>query len=152
MISSFLPTTSPSHSHKGVPSFSWNCPHVLSRFSHVSLRPYGLSPPGSSVHGILQARVLEWVAMPASMGSSQPRIECKALRSPSLAGRIFTTSATWEAPRHWCTPSLAIRNRMYFKSPSDATFSPGSSSLTPGPAPGRSGCFLICAPTDLKQP
>ena len=31
------------------------------------------SPPGSSVHGILQARRLEWVAMPSSRGSSQPR-------------------------------------------------------------------------------
>ena len=31
------------------------------------------SPPGSSVHGILQARVLEWVAMPSSRGSSQPK-------------------------------------------------------------------------------
>ena len=31
------------------------------------------SPPGSSVHGILQARTLEWVAMPSSRGSSQPR-------------------------------------------------------------------------------
>ena len=31
------------------------------------------SPPGSSVHGILQARILEWVAMPSSSGSSQPR-------------------------------------------------------------------------------
>ena len=30
------------------------------------------SPPGSSVHGILQARILEWVAMPSSRGSSQP--------------------------------------------------------------------------------
>ena len=30
-------------------------------------------PPGSSVHGILQARILEWVAMPSSRGSSQPR-------------------------------------------------------------------------------
>ena len=30
----------------------------------------GWSPPGSSVHGILQARVLEWVAMPSSRGSS----------------------------------------------------------------------------------
>ena len=29
--------------------------------------------PGSSVHGILQARLLEWVAMPSSKGSSQPR-------------------------------------------------------------------------------
>ena len=31
------------------------------------------SPPGSSVHGILQARIPEWVAMPSSRGSSQPR-------------------------------------------------------------------------------
>ena len=31
------------------------------------------SPPGSSVHGILQARILQWVAMPSSKGSSQPR-------------------------------------------------------------------------------
>ena len=30
------------------------------------------SPPGSSVHGILQARILEWVTMPSSTGSSQP--------------------------------------------------------------------------------
>ena len=31
------------------------------------------SPPGSSVHGILQARILEWVAMSSSRGSSRPR-------------------------------------------------------------------------------
>ena len=32
--------------------------------------PMGCSPPGSSVHGILQARTMEWVAMPSSRGSS----------------------------------------------------------------------------------
>ena len=31
------------------------------------------SPRGSSVHGVLQARILEWIAMPSSRGSSQPR-------------------------------------------------------------------------------
>ena len=31
-----------------------------------SLRPTDCSPPGSSVHGILQARILEWIAMPSS--------------------------------------------------------------------------------------
>ena len=31
------------------------------------------SPPGSSVHGILQARILEWIAIPFSKGSSHPR-------------------------------------------------------------------------------
>ena len=35
--------------------------------------PMDCSPPGSSVHGILQARILKWVAMPSSRGSSQPR-------------------------------------------------------------------------------
>ena len=47
------------------------------------------SPPGSSVHGILQARILEWVAMPSSRGSSQPRdwtrVSCAASRSLLLS-------------------------------------------------------------------
>ena len=34
--------------------------------------PLGHSPPDSSVHGILQARILEWVAMPSSRGSAHP--------------------------------------------------------------------------------
>ena len=49
--------------------------------------PMECSPPGSSVHGILQARVLEWVAMPSSRESSRPRdptcISC-------IAGGFFT--------------------------------------------------------------
>ena len=55
------------------------------------------SPPGSSVHGILQARILEWVAMPSSRGSSRLRIEPVCLMSPALAGGFFIMSATWEA-------------------------------------------------------
>ena len=43
--------------------------------------PMDCSPPGSSVHGILQARVLEWIAIPFSSGSSQPRDQNK---SPTL--------------------------------------------------------------------
>ena len=35
--------------------------------------PMDYSPPGSSVHGILQARILEWVAISFSRGSSEPR-------------------------------------------------------------------------------
>ena len=56
------------------------------------------STAGSSVHGILQARILEWVALPFSRGSSQPWIEPTSLTSPVLAGGFFTTSTTWEAP------------------------------------------------------
>ena len=48
---------------------------VLSGFNHVWLfaSPWNHSPPGSSVRGILQSRVLECVAMPSSRRSSQPR-------------------------------------------------------------------------------
>ena len=43
----------------------------------TSCDPICCSPPGSSVHGILQARVLEWVAISSSRGSSQPRDETR---------------------------------------------------------------------------
>ena len=56
------------------------------------------SPPGSSVQEILQARILEWFAMPFSRGSSWPRDRTCISWSPALAGRFFTTDATWEAP------------------------------------------------------
>ena len=46
----------------------------VSSVAFNSLQSHGLEPAtGSSVHGILQARILEWVAMPSSKGSSQPR-------------------------------------------------------------------------------
>ena len=56
--------------------------------------PMDCSPPGSSAHGILQARILEWVAMPSSRGSSHPEIEPK---SPTLQVSYFTIWATREA-------------------------------------------------------
>ena len=49
--------------------------------------PLDCSPPGSSVHGILQARILEWVAIPFSRGSSWPRDQTQV---SCIAGRFFT--------------------------------------------------------------
>ena len=60
--------------------------------------PVDCSPPGSSVHEILQARILEWVAMLFSRGSSRPRDETVSLKSPAVGGKLFTSSAAWEAP------------------------------------------------------
>ena len=57
------------------------------------------SLPGSSVQGILQARI-ERVVVPSSRGSSQPRDWIHMSMSPALADRFFTTSATWEAPKY----------------------------------------------------
>ena len=55
------------------------------------------SPPGSSVHGVLQARLLEWVAISFSRDLPDPEIEVVSLASPTLAGRFFTNCTTWEA-------------------------------------------------------
>ena len=52
--------------------------------------PMGCSPPGSSVHGILQARILEWVAMPSYRGSSQPRDQTRVFCISWIAGRFLT--------------------------------------------------------------
>ena len=49
------------------------------------------SLPSSSVHGILQVRILEWVAMTSSRGLPNPGIETMSLISPALAGRFFAT-------------------------------------------------------------
>ena len=53
--------------------------------------PVDYSPPGSSAHGIFQARILEWVAVSFSWGSFQPRDEPVSPMSAALAGRFFTT-------------------------------------------------------------
>ena len=60
-----------------------------------SLHTMDYSLLGSSVHGILHARILEWVAMPPPGDLPDPGIEPVSLTSPALAGRYFTTSATW---------------------------------------------------------
>ena len=52
------------------------------------------SPPGSSAHGIFQARILEWVAISSPRGYPHPGIKPTSL---ALAGGLFTTSATRKA-------------------------------------------------------
>ena len=59
-----------------------------------SLPPHGLYLPGSSVHGILQARILEWVAITFSRGSSWPRDWTQV---SLIAGRLFTIWTNREA-------------------------------------------------------
>ena len=60
--------------------------------------PMGYIPPVSSVHGILQTGILEWVAMPFSRASSRPKDGTHMSYSSCLVGRFFTTSATCEEP------------------------------------------------------
>ena len=58
--------------------------------------------PGSSVHGILQARILEWVATPSSRGSSQPR---NGTHVSCAADRFFTS---------WATREDHVKTRFFF--------------------------------------
>ena len=64
--------------------YNEECMCVLSRFWHVWLcNPIDCSPPGSSVHVILQARILEWAALPSSRGSSwlMDQMHCRQMLS-----------------------------------------------------------------------
>ena len=62
--------------------------------------PVDYSPPGPSVHGSLQARILEWVAMLFSRGSSQPRGRPWVSCISCLAGKLFATKSR-EKPPKW---------------------------------------------------
>ena len=53
------------------------------------------SPPASSVHGILQARILGWIG-----DFPHPGIKALSASSSAVAGRFFTTSTTWEVLGH----------------------------------------------------
>ena len=55
-------------------------------------------PMDYKVHGILQARILEWVAFPFSRGSSQPTDQTQVSR---IAGRFYTSWATGKAQEYW---------------------------------------------------
>ena len=66
-------------------SVSWSCSSLC---DHMDC-----SPPGSSVHGAFQARILEWVATSHPRDLPDPGIEPVSLSSPSLAGGFFTTVA-----------------------------------------------------------
>ena len=97
---------------------AWQCVCMLSHFSCVQLfmTLWTINLPGSSVHGILQAKILEWVAMPSSRGSSwlrdQTPVSC-------ITDRFFTSEtlgkSAWKcafSQRHldWKTLPPALRN------------------------------------------
>ena len=77
------------------------CVCLVTQSCTVLQDPLGCSPPGSSVHGIFQARILERVAISSSRGSSRPR---DWTRISWTEGRFFTTELPGkpqeEAP--WC--------------------------------------------------
>ena len=80
------PPGKPTHTHTHTHTHSevvQSCPTLCD--------PMDCSLPGSSIHGIFQARVLEWVVMPSSRTSSQPRDQAQVSH---ITGGFFTTWAT----------------------------------------------------------
>ena len=65
------------------------CACLVIQSCRILCEPLDCSPPDSSVHGIFQAKILEWVAISFSRGSSQPEISLKEMTSRN------TETSTW---------------------------------------------------------
>ena len=74
-------------------SYSWIMPSLSCAQSCPTLwDPVDCSPPGSSVHGIFQVRILEWIGISSTPGDlSDTKIKPPSLSTPALAGEFFTT-------------------------------------------------------------
>ena len=83
-------------SHSKGQDGSWKVNVLATQSCPALYDPMECSPPGSSIHGILQAKLLEWIAISSSTGSFQPRDRTQVF---SIVGRFFTTWATREAQK-----------------------------------------------------
>ena len=89
----------------------------VTQSSPTLCNPTDWGPPGSSVHGILQARTLEWVACPPAGDLPDPAIKPTPLMSPALAGGFFSSNTTWEAPTNAEVPN---RHRVNYREYSES--------------------------------
>ena len=100
---------------------------VCAKLLQLCLTLYDLmdcSPPGSSVHGILQARILQWGACPPPGDLPDPGIKPVSLKSPTLVGRFFTTvppgkpsilqKDLWKAPSLYVPRIITTRKNNHF--------------------------------------
>ena len=100
---------------------------LIAQSCQTPCNPIDCNPPGSSVHGILQGRILEWVAVLFSKGSSQLRDQTQV---SCIAGRSFTVWATreawwnetkypnevnfkWNAQHQWISRAQCLRARFW---------------------------------------
>ena len=108
--------------------------------------PMDCSPPGSSVHGILQARILEWVVIPSpgdlpdpGIEPRSPALQADSLPSEPLKGKVKSLSrvqlfATPWTLAYWAPPSMGFSGQRYWS---------GLSFPSPGdlPDPGIEPCI-----------
>ena len=101
-------------------------------------------PLDYTVHGILQARILEWVAVPFSRGSSQPRDWTQVFL---IAGGFFTSWATREAQEYWSGQPIPSPADLL-----DPRIEPGSPALQADSSPTElSGGFVKWIPKQTQS-
>ena len=83
----------------------WKVKVLVAQLCQTLCNPIDCSPLGVSVHGVLQARILEWVAISFSRGSSWPRDRTQV---SCIIGRIFTVCATRKALERVAIPFSRI--------------------------------------------
>ena len=107
---------------------------ILSSVVSNSFDLMDYSPPGSSVHEILQARILEWVSMPSSRGSSRPRDQTCV----SCIGRqIFLLLRHLGSPFNYTLSDLATEGLDFPGRTVDASPSASTGDMGSIPGPGR---------------
>ena len=82
------------------PSAFWAVNVLVAQSCPTLYDPMGCSPPGSSVHAILQARILQWVAIPFSRDLPDPGIEpgSPALQADSIPSEVPAVHRTYRKP------------------------------------------------------
>ena len=86
--------------------FFYDCCCLVAQSCPTLCDPVDCSLPGSSVHGISQVRMLEWVAICFSRGSSWSRVRAESFVSPTLPGRFFTTEPAGKSFFYDATPQM----------------------------------------------
>ena len=109
--------------------------------------PVDCSPPGSSVHRIFHARMLEWVAMPSSRGSSQPRDQTQVSH---IAGRFFTSWDTRETLRRGILITYSQAVKLVTIPGYILCSAGGSSSYMCVHAQSLQSCPTLCDPVDYR--
>ena len=84
---------------KREPNEQANPRRVLAQWCPTRRYPVGSSPPGLSVHGIFQTRILEWLQFAPPWAIPSPEIEPASPETPALAGRFAITEPP-EKPKH----------------------------------------------------
>ena len=96
------------HAYAGKTQMHQNHLHVCSIMSD-SVWPMDCSPPGSSVHGILQARILEWVAISFSRGYAQARNQSRA---SSISRRVLLLLSPQGSRITWATVKTVVNDQV----------------------------------------